>query len=43
MSLIDIINNFIHGHPIKNYQSSISYEESRIKWGDVAEYIVVIG
>jgi hypothetical protein len=46
MSLIDMhwrCKIILHGHPIRNHQSSISYEESGVKWGDVAEYMVVIG
>jgi hypothetical protein len=33
----------LYGHPIRNHQSFISYEESGVKSGDVAEYMVVIG
>jgi hypothetical protein len=46
LSLIDMHRRckiILHGHPIRNHQSSISYEESGVKWGDVAEYMVVIG
>jgi hypothetical protein len=45
-SLIDIHWQYkiiLYDHLIRNHQSFKSYEESRVKWDDVAEYMDVIG
>jgi hypothetical protein len=33
----------LYNHPIKNYHFAMSYQESGVKWGDIAENMVDIG
>jgi hypothetical protein len=36
-------NLILHQQPMKMIQSSISHKKGGVKWGDVAEIMVVIG